>query len=59
MVSRDGGSIALTFQDTEFQLRGLLPSGQTKDTINGIDVTMIDNGMPCVVLRAEDIGSPV
>ena len=49
--------IALTFQDTAGASCGsLLPSGQAKDTINGIDVTMIDNGMPCVVLRAEDIG---
>ena len=49
--------IALTFQDTAGSSCGaLLPSGQAKDTINGIDVTMIDNGMPCVVLRAEDIG---
>ena len=49
--------IALTFQDTAGSSCGaLLPSGQAKDTINGVDVTMIDNGMPCVVLRAEDIG---
>ena len=49
--------IALTFQDTAGSSCGaLLPSGQAKDTINGIDVTMIDNGMPCVVLRAKDIG---
>ena len=49
--------IALTFQDTAGSSCGaLLPSGQAKDTINGIDVTMIDNGMPCVVLRAADIG---
>ena len=49
--------IALTFQDTAGSSCGaLLPSGPAKDTINGIDVTMIDNGMPCVVLRAEDIG---
>ena len=49
--------IALTFQDTAGSSCGsLLPSGQAKETINGIDVTMIDNGMPCVVLHAEDIG---
>ncbi len=61
-ASIDGGPgtaapIALTFQDTAGSSCGsLLPSGQAKDTINGVDVTMIDNGMPCVVLRAEDIG---
>ena len=49
--------IALTFQDTAGSSCGaLLPSGQAKDTINGIDVTIIDNGMPCVVLSAADIG---
>lgn len=33
----------------------LLPTGNTRDTINGVDVTLIDNGMPCVVIRAEDL----
>jgi len=34
----------------------LLPSGNAKDTIDGIEVTCIDNGMPVAVLRAADIG---
>ena len=34
----------------------LLPTGNICDTINGIDVTMIDNGMPCVIVRSEDLG---
>jgi len=34
----------------------LLPTGKIKDHINGIDVTCIDNGMPVVVIRAEDLG---
>ena len=55
-VQGTAAPIALAFQDTAGSSCGaLLPSGQAKDTINGIDVTMIDNGMPCVVLRAEDI----
>lgn len=34
----------------------LLPTGTTLDRVEGIDVTMIDNGMPVVLLRAADLG---
>lgn len=34
----------------------LLPTGRAVDLIDGVQVTLIDNGMPCVVLRAEDLG---
>lgn len=34
----------------------LLPSGNVRDTIAGVEVTMIDNGMPVVVMRAADFG---
>jgi 4-oxalomesaconate tautomerase len=34
----------------------LLPTGNARDTIQGIDVTCIDNGMPVVVMRAKDLG---
>ncbi|MXN64018.1 4-oxalomesaconate tautomerase [Stappia sp. GBMRC 2046] len=34
----------------------LLPTGNETDTINGIEATLIDNGMPCVVMRAADFG---
>jgi 4-oxalomesaconate tautomerase len=34
----------------------LLPTGNTIDTIDGVEVTMIDNGMPVVVIRAVDLG---
>jgi len=34
----------------------LLPTGNVVDTIDGIAVTCIDNGMPVVVLRAIDLG---
>ena len=34
----------------------LLPTGNVIDEIDGIDVTCIDNGMPVVLLRAEDLG---
>ena len=34
----------------------LLPTGQPVDMINGVAVTCIDNGMPVVLLRANDLG---
>jgi len=34
----------------------LLPTGNAVDVIEGVEVTMIDNGMPVVVLRAADMG---
>jgi 4-oxalomesaconate tautomerase len=34
----------------------LLPTGNAVDVIAGIEVTMIDNGMPVVVIRASDLG---
>ncbi len=33
----------------------LLPSGNVVDEIEGVAVTLIDNGMPCVVLKASDM----
>jgi len=34
----------------------LLPTGHAVDVIDGVEVTMIDNGMPVVVMRAADVG---
>ena len=34
----------------------LLPTGNVVDTIDGVDVTMIDNGMPVVVMRSDALG---
>jgi 4-oxalomesaconate tautomerase len=49
--------IPLAFRDTAGSSCGaLLPTGSGVDVIDGIRVTMIDNGMPCVVLRAADVG---
>ena len=49
--------IPLTFEDTAGSSCGaLLPTGRALDVIDGIDATLIDNGMPCVVLRAADLG---
>lgn len=49
--------IPLAFRDTAGSSCGaLLPTGNAADTIDGIAVTMIDNGMPCVVIAACDVG---
>ncbi|NVK18887.1 MAG: 4-oxalomesaconate tautomerase [Methylocystaceae bacterium] len=49
--------VAVTFQDTAGSSCGqLLPTGDTKNLVEGIEVTMIDNGMPTVVMRACDLG---
>ncbi len=49
--------IPLEFRDTAGSSCGaLLPSGNAVDTANGIPVTLIDNGMPCVVMKAADLG---
>jgi 4-oxalomesaconate tautomerase len=34
----------------------LLPTGNVRDAVDGFAVTLIDNGMPVVVLRAADFG---
>ncbi len=34
----------------------LLPTGNAIDLVDGIEVTAIDNGMPVVVMRADDLG---
>lgn len=34
----------------------LLPTGQAMDVIDGVEVTCIDNGMPVVLIRAQDLG---
>src|SRR5690606_32395511 len=35
----------------------LLPTGQAVDEIEGVRCTLIDNGMPCIVFKAEDVGA--
>jgi 4-oxalomesaconate tautomerase len=49
--------IPLVFRDTAGSSCGaLLPTGNGVDMIDGIACTLIDNGMPCVVMLAEDVG---
>jgi 4-oxalomesaconate tautomerase len=49
--------IVLSFADTEGSATGnLLPTGQIRDSIDGIEVTCVDNGMPVVIAMAESFG---
>ena len=38
------------------QCGALLPTGHAMDRIDGIDCTLIDNGMPSVLIRSQDLG---
>lgn len=50
--------VPLEFRNTAGSSCGaLLPTGNTIDMINGVSCTLIDNGMPCVVLKAADVGA--
>jgi 4-oxalomesaconate tautomerase len=50
-------AITLLFEDVAGGTTGsLLPSGAAVDVVDGIPCTLIDNGMPVVVMRAADLG---
>lgn len=56
-VPGTAASIPLLFEGTAGTTCGaLLPTGNVVDEIDGVKVTMIDNGMPCVVMAASDMG---
>jgi 4-oxalomesaconate tautomerase len=56
-VPGTAAAIRLDFDDTAGSSCGaLLPTGNVVDTIQGVDVTLIDNGMPVVVMRAAAMG---
>jgi 4-oxalomesaconate tautomerase len=49
--------INVTFLDTEGSVCGaLLPTGNIIDVIDGVACTLIDNGMPVIVMKAADVG---
>jgi 4-oxalomesaconate tautomerase len=49
--------VQLEFEGTAGGFCGdLLPTGNVVDTVAGVPVTMVDNGMPVVVMRADDVG---
>jgi len=56
-VPGTAAAVPITFADTAGSSCGaLLPTGRTVDVIEGIACTLIDNGMPCVVMLASDLG---
>ena len=49
--------VPIMFRDTAGSTCGaLLPTGKPMDVIDGIRCTLIDNGMPCIILRADSMG---
>jgi len=56
-VPGSAAPLPIEFKDTAGSSCGaVLPTGNVRDVVGGIEVTMVDNGMPCVVLRAGDVG---
>ena len=56
-VPGTAAAILLDFLDVAGSSCGaLLPTGNVVDTVDGLEVTCIDNGMPVVILRADDFG---
>lgn len=56
-VPGSAAPIPLEFRDTAGSSCGaLLPTGNAFDEVEGVRVTLIDNGMPCVVMKAQDVG---
>ncbi|MBO0869189.1 MAG: 4-oxalomesaconate tautomerase [Micromonosporaceae bacterium] len=49
--------VHIVFEGTEGSVCGaLLPTGRPLDTVDGVEVGCVDNGMPVVVLAAGDVG---
>lgn len=49
--------IDIGFLDAEGSVCGaLLPTGNVVDVVDGVPCTLIDNGMPVIVMRAADVG---
>jgi 4-oxalomesaconate tautomerase len=56
-VPGTAAGISIEFLDVAGSSCGaLFPTGNALDRIDGIDITCIDNGMPVVLLAAEDLG---
>jgi 4-oxalomesaconate tautomerase len=56
-VPGTAAAVVLDFARTEGSACGsLLPTGQVRDVIDGVEVTCVDNGMPVVVAAATDLG---
>ena len=56
-VPGTGAAITLDFEAVAGGSCGaLLPTGNSVDVLDGVECTLIDNGMPVVVMRATDLG---
>ena len=56
-VPGTAAAVVLDFADTAGSAgHGLLPTGKLLDTVDGVPVTCVDNGMPVVLARATDLG---
>ena len=56
-VPNSAAPIPIAFSDTAGSSCGaLFPTGNPTDVIDGTPVSMIDNGMPCVLIAAQDLG---
>ncbi|TRW96503.1 4-oxalomesaconate tautomerase [Paracoccus sp. M683] len=56
-VPGTAAAVPLMFQNIAGSMSGaLLPTGRAVDVIEGVECTLIDNGMPCVIMRAGDFG---
>lgn len=56
-VPGTSAAMPIVFEDTAGSSCGaLLPTGNAVDIVHGVPVTLIDNGMPCVILDAADFG---
>jgi 4-oxalomesaconate tautomerase len=50
--------VPVEFRDTAGSSCGaLLPTGNAFDMVEGVACTLIDNGMPCIVMAAADLGA--
>ncbi len=56
-VPGEGAEIQLTFKGVAGSSTGaFLPTGNLRDTIDGVEVTCMDVAMPVVIARAKDLG---
>lgn len=56
-VPGTAAEVRIDFADTAGSSSGaLLPTGNAVDVVHGVEVTLVDNGMPVVVMRADAVG---
>lgn len=56
-VPGTAAAVPLMFENIAGSMTGaLLPTGRAEDVVEGVAATLIDNGMPCVVVAAADLG---